>query len=111
KVAGPEPAIPLDLDVGEGPLDDLVGHDAVGEALIRQDRAGVHVPAVDVEQGQLRAEGLEVLGGQLAVDVGRGDAFDLGGGEDGAADDADVSHEHAQRGQGSGLTRTDLGRR
>src|SRR6267378_1655683 len=99
QVALPEPAVALDVDLDHAALDDLIGHRPLGDRLVRQDRSRVDVAAVDVQQGQRDAKRLQVLRGQLPVEVRRGGGGNLLGRQHRVAHDADLTHEDAQRRQ------------
>ena len=94
EVAGPKPPVPADVELGQTPLDHLVGDLAIADGLVGEDHARVHEALVHVELRELASERLEVLLGQVPVLVGLGDLRQDVGGEGGAAHDVDALDEH-----------------
>src|SRR5439155_4789443 len=72
--------------------------------LVGEDRSGVDVALVDVEQRQRDPERLQVFRRHLAIDVGRGHAGELFGREDAAAHDTDLADEYTLARQGLELS-------
>src|SRR5262249_55573113 len=68
-----EPAVALEVELREAPLDDLEVDDTAVDLLIGKDRARIHIAGVDVQARELLAQLLEILGAKGASLEGSGD--------------------------------------
>ena len=73
-----QPAVSGYIHLGQLALDNREGHRTVGHGLIRQDCARVDISVLDVVQGQLAANLLQVFVIQFSIQVGLGDAGQIG---------------------------------
>src|SRR5439155_10855127 len=96
---GTEPEVPFNINSGQSAFDKLERDDPVFPILIGEYCAGVHVPLVDVKQGQILARLLEIFGVNLAIFVFLHDSIEFTTGEDVVSDEAKLLHDTAKRPQ------------
>ena len=94
QIAGAKPVVPLDLDAGQFPLDDLHRDHAEGHVLIRDNRAGGNIAVVHIQHRDRQPEPLEILRRVSPAPERRRDLGQLFLGKDRAADHMDIMHEN-----------------
>src|SRR5229473_5938099 len=79
------------LDIVRSSFDKTKGDHTIGHILIRNDRTGVYIAAINIEQCELPADFFEIADGHGLAEVGIDDAADCSLIEDGVADYVDVA--------------------
>ena len=73
KIAGAKPLVPSHLDPNQLTFDDLIRNHAASHRLIREDRSGIDIAVVNIEERQRNSKRLDILRRELSIPIGSGD--------------------------------------
>src|SRR2546428_14157815 len=94
-----QPRVPGDLNLAEFTFDNAQCHYPIGHSLVGNERAGVNVAFVDVIVREGQAQGLQVFGGEVPVDVRSRNAGQFLRRDGYVAGEANLTYEDMRAGQ------------